>query len=305
MRISVITPVFNGEKYLNETIDSVLSAIRDSDIEYIVIDDGSTDKTSEILKSYDKQITVITQSNQGESAAVNTGFKSALGDFILIVSADDPLFTPEIFQSVDKYFDSNPDLVAWYPDWRIINQSSEVVRNVITDDYSDELLIGRFRCLPGPGTFIRKTAALQIGGRRTKWQYVGDYDFWLRISRVGRIQRRPMILAQWRIHGESTSIAQRGLAMFNERIAVIDEFTEAYALPGRLPQIARANARYHAAQLSFYSNDLPAKKALLRAFYLRKNWVDEARIKVVIFIFLQPLSNAFRPIIKMYLSRLD
>jgi glycosyltransferase involved in cell wall biosynthesis len=140
----VITPVFNGEKYIKTTIDSVLNAICNSDIEYIVIDDGSTDRTSEILKLYSTKIKIITQENRGESSAVNTGFNSAGGDFVLVVSADDPLLSEAIFVGVSEFFDNNPEVVVWYPNWNLIDHEGKLIRTVNVDEYSEVKLIGRF-----------------------------------------------------------------------------------------------------------------------------------------------------------------
>lgn len=303
MRISVITPVFNGERYIEETVCSVLEAIGEKDIEYLVIDDGSTDKTGEILKKYQPKIKVIRQVNSGESSAVNTGFNNASGDFVLVVSADDPLFTPDIFQNVPEYFDSNPDLVVWYPDWQMIDQGGNVIKIVTVDEYSDEKLIGRFLCLPGPGAFIRKSAALSIDGRNAKWKFVGDYDFWLRISRIGRLERRPRVLAQWRFHDESTSISQRGVSMYNERISVIEEFVDRYPIVPKIRRMARGHAHYFAALLAFYAPEIKGKNTLIRAFLLRGGWLEEAQIRVVAYIFFMPLSPKLKPVLIKYLGK--
>jgi glycosyltransferase involved in cell wall biosynthesis len=291
MRLSVITPVFNGQKYIKETIDSVLNAIGNLEVEYLVIDDGSTDKTSQILKNYGNRIKVLSQPNKGESAAVNKGFNAALGDFVLVVSADDPLFTSEIFVGVSDFFDANPQIVAWYPDWKLINADGSLIEVITVQEYSDEKMIGRFLCLPGPGTFIRKTSALKIGGRRERWRFVGDYDFWLRLSRIGELRRRKQVLAQWRHHDESSSIAFRGPEMFEERINVIKEFLTENELSEKISRMALGNAYYSAALLKFYSNKLPGKRALLKSFYFRKGIPENLKLKEFIYIALFPISK--------------
>jgi glycosyltransferase involved in cell wall biosynthesis len=297
MRLSVITPVYNGEKYIKETIDSVLSAIGDSEIEYLVVDDGSTDTTPIILKSYGDKVKVITQSNQGESSAVNTGFNNALGDFVVVVSADDPMFTSEIFRGVENFFDANPEIVVWYPNWNMIDHEGKLIRTVYVDEYSEEKLIGRFVCMPGPGAFIRKSTALQIGGRREKWKFVGDYDFWLRISRVGQLRKRDSVLAQWRYHDDSASISQRGLRMFNERIAVINEVTSEFKINEPLSRMARAHAHYFASILTFHSKEVRGRYTLLKAFWIRRGKIEESQLRVILFILLQPLGSYIKPIL--------
>ena len=95
-QITVITPVFNGEDYIRETIESVLSAINREAIEYIVVNDGSSDSTLAILNEYSDRISILTHPNSGESASVNAGLQKAQGNLILIVSADDPLISSSI-----------------------------------------------------------------------------------------------------------------------------------------------------------------------------------------------------------------
>lgn len=303
MRISVITPVYNGAKYIEETVISVLKASDAHDVEYLVIDDGSTDQTSQILEKFSTQVTIIRQPNAGESAAVNTGFNQATGDFVLVVSADDPLFTPAIFDGVVEFFDQNPKVVVWYPNWNMIDEDGNLIRTVEVDEFSDEKLIGRFICLPGPGAFIRKSAALQIGGRRAKWKYVGDYDFWLRISRIGNLSKRDSVLAQWRFHDESTSISQRGKKMFEERIAVIEEFLEEFAMPNPLARMARAHAYYFAALLSYYSKEIHGRRAILKSFWIRKGIVEESQFRVIAYVALMPLGFHLKPMLKKYFGK--
>lgn len=298
MKLSVITPVYNGEKYIKETIDSVLNAIGNLDIEYLVVDDGSTDSTSEILQTYNQKIKVIRQENQGESSAVNTGFNHALGDYVLVVSADDPLINGSIFDNVVEFFEKNPNIVVWYPNWNMIDHDGNLMRTVDVDEYSDEKLIGRFICLPGPGAFIRKSAALQIGGRRKKWKYVGDYDFWLRISRVGQLKKRDEVVAQWRFHDESTSISQRGNRMFSERISVIDEFVKEYSIPDPLARKARAHAYYFASLLSYHSKDVKGRRTILKAFWVRRGRIEESQLRVIIYVLLIPLSFHLKPLLE-------
>jgi glycosyltransferase involved in cell wall biosynthesis len=298
MKLSVITPVFNGEKYIKETIDSVLKAIGNLEIEYLVIDDGSTDKTSEILQKYNQEIRVIRQENQGESSAVNTGFNSAIGEYVLVVSADDPLMDGSIFDDVENFFEKNPEVAVWYPNWNMIDRDGNLIRTVYVDEYSDEKLIGRFICLPGPGAFIRKSAALQIGGRRNKWKYVGDYDFWLRISRVGLLKKRDAVVAQWRFHDESTSISQRGARMFSERISVIDEFVKEYSIPTLLTRQARAHAYYFASLLSYHSKDVKGRSTMIKAFWIRRGRIEESQFRVIAYVLLTPLSFHLKPFLE-------
>ena len=275
LEISVITPVYNGASYIEETVESILEFSPKNGFEYIVVNDGSTDETPKILQKYVSRINLINQKNSGESSAVNAGIHAARGKYIVVISADDPIFTSKLFEGVQDFFEANPEVSAWYPDWKMIDQHGELIRNVYPKEYSVENLVGRAICLAGPGSFFRKDMALQIGGRREKWRYVADYDFWLRLSDLGPLCKRNELVGQWRHHEASTTTSKAGLAMFTERITVIDEFLKDRDFDGRLNRMARANTRYHASTIKFNSDDIPARITILKAMIIRKKWIEE------------------------------
>ena len=99
-KLSVITAVYNGSKYIEETIESVLQNCAEIDFEYIVLNDGSTDNTLELLEKYKSKIRLINKENSGESDSISIGFREAVGDLLLVVSADDPLLSKKLFENV-------------------------------------------------------------------------------------------------------------------------------------------------------------------------------------------------------------
>jgi glycosyltransferase involved in cell wall biosynthesis len=290
-KISVIIPVYNGERFIEETVKSVINFSSDHNVELIVVDDGSTDSTPNILKKYQNLAKLISTSNHGESSAVNTGIENASGEIILVVSADDPIFTESIFENVEEFFAKNPSTVALYSDWRLIDEQDEVLLLKFPGQFSEQELIGNFHCQPGPGTFFRRSSAISIGGRSSRWKFVGDYDFWLRLSRVGDFGYRNEVLAQWRSHADSTSIAQRGPMMASERVSVIKEFIESEKPPKKLSRRALSSAYLSAAQLSYFSREVPGKQYLFMAFKSAKGWPKSATLKVVLFVLLTPFSR--------------
>jgi glycosyltransferase involved in cell wall biosynthesis len=302
-KLTVITAVYNGAQYIEETIESVLKYCREIDFEYIVLNDGSTDNTLEILNMYANKIRIIDKSNSGESDSVSFGFREAIGDLLLVVSADDPLFTEKLFTNIFEQFDQNDNLMAVYPDWQMIDAVGSVIKIIEVPDYSDDLLIGRCVTLPGPGVIFRKSAALKLNGRNPKWTFVGDYDFWLRLSRLGEIRHRPEVLAQWRHHSSSTSVSKRGLKMAQERIQVVEDFLAGNAVPNYLKQMALGNAYYMAARISYFDKNIPAKKYLFASFKNRKDWVEEAKVYEIFYILLLPISRVFNPIIDIVFKK--
>lgn len=291
IQLTIITAVYNGEDYIEDTINSVLKFAKAIQFQYIVVNDGSTDHTSEILNSFGDKIEVIHQSNAGESTAVNVGIENAKGDCCLVISADDPILTSKLFENVLDDFERDSNLAAVYPDWQMIDEIGNPIKVIKVPDYSDELLIGRCRTLPGPGVIFRTSFAQQIGGRRSKWTFVGDYDFWLRLSRIGEIRHRPEVLAQWRCHANSTSVTKRGLKMANERIAVIEDFLKNNQIDTAIGRMALGTSYYMAARLCFFSSEVPGRRYLIKAFKYRRGLVEESQLQVIAYILLLPISR--------------
>lgn len=302
-RLGVITPVYNGERYIEETINSVIEAIVDLDVEYVVVNDGSTDGTLQIIEKYKEQVIIVNQQNLGESAAVNSGLMKSSADYVVIVNADDPILSREIFEEVETHFDSNHELVAWYPDWIMIDSKGQVLSRIETEEYSDESLIGRFRCLPGPGVFLRKSAALSVGGRSTKWRYVSDYDLWLRLSRVGRLERRPKVLAQWRCHDEAKS-AEGGPLMVRERSEAVLNLISTFSVSPKVRRIAKAHYLYFSLTTENNFGILEEKLKLLTALYMGRGRLSESRPRVILYILLKPFSKYPRLIYSFLCKRI-
>ena len=293
VELSVIIPVYNGEDFIGATIQSVLSNSSGFPVECIVIDDGSNDDTSNIIDTYQGQIRTYRQNNSGEGSAVNLGLKHSRGMYAVVVSADDPVLTPKLFEGVTSFFLSNKNVVAWYPDWNIIDSQGRKVKTIKLPDYDFNDLFSRNKVLPGPGTWFRIDAALAIGGRDTKWKYVGDYDFWLRLSRMGSLVHRSGVLAQWRRHPLSTSIAERGLAMAQERISVIEEFIKKNEdeLSTNSISLARAHASYMAARLGFFSKSVNSRKLFLESIKINTRVVTSIKLHEMIFMLTFPMSK--------------
>lgn len=306
VKISIITPVYNGEDYIEETILSILTnSPKKYWSEYIVINDGSTDQTSAILNRFREypNFRIIDQENSGEYVAVNNGLKEAKGDFILVVNADDPMLSPELIPRSIEVLIQNKNVVCTYPDWQIIDENGKTLQNKIVEEYSELELIGKFNCLPGPGSIFRKEGALQIGGRR-HWKFVSDYDFWLRLSRVGDFQRIPGVLAQWRQHKNSTSVATKNYEMALERVNVIRNFVNSNSLTEKEKRMAMSSAYYFAARLAVFSRDIPSKKWMVRSFAEAKRWPEVANPFVVIFIFALPFSKFLLKYMSLFSARL-
>lgn len=296
---TIITPVYNGLPFIQETIDSVLSFSKDRDFEYIIVNDGSTDGTGEFLSRYVGKVQIINQENQGEAASVNRGLLSGSGRFALIVSADDPMRSAKLLDDAKAILDADKSIVCVYPDWSVIDSKSRVIRDVNVPEYSEKKLIGEFNCLVGPGGVFRRDVAIQIGGRDSRFRFTSDYDFWLRLSRKGRFQRIPEFLAYWREHESSTSIAFRGLEMGTERIDVIENFLESNIdLPRSIKKMARGYSHMQAALLVYFDKTIPAKRWLLKSLFYYPMGLFRFNPRVILYVISFPVSARLLSLLK-------
>jgi glycosyltransferase involved in cell wall biosynthesis len=292
-QITVITPVYNGEKYIAETINSVISSRQCAKIEYIVINDGSTDRTGEILDRYRSEISVVDIENGGEAAAVNIGINLARAPLIMVVSADDPVRDPSIFIESISEHSSNPQISATYVDWAVINEVGETINHKMTKEFSIDELVGFSNCLPGPGAVFRTNKAREISGRSSSYRFMSDYDFWLRLSTKGPFKRIPKELAQWRTHEGSTTVSSGGDEMANERIRVIEEFLASNEFPKAIQRRAISHAYYYAARLSLNFKISRPRMLFLRSIFTGRRWPKRANLIVAIAILAYPLPRVF------------
>ncbi|GAB4307725.1 MAG: glycosyltransferase family 2 protein [Phototrophicales bacterium] len=265
--VSIITPTFNRAKdYLPETIDSVLSQDYPN-FEYIVIDDGSTDNTQALLASYnDPRLTWYTHENQGVIYTVNKGFQLAKGEFITVVNSDDPLL-PGYISKIISYMIKNPDLLAVYPDWIMIDDQSKEICHVITYEFNYIDMISRYYCFPGPGTMLRRCVFDLVPGYNEKYPHIFDYEFYLRVGIHGDFSRYPETLATYRQH-PNTITSQGKQALIDERFKMLHEFYAQKDLPLAIQKTKRqafSNAHFIAGLNYLHKNRTKARRYFLNA----------------------------------------
>jgi len=246
--VTVITPAYNRASLIAETIESILAQDYPN-LEYIVLDDGSTDATLEVIKHYDGRLHWDSHPNMGETLTVNKGFSIARGDIVGVVNSDDPLLPGAISRAVETLL-HQPSAVVAYPDWQLIDAHGNKLQVVRCRDYVShaEMVRGHY-CLPGPGAFFWRKVIEETGGRDPAFRYVGDFDFWLRAGLLGDFVRIPEVLASFRTHADSASVCSSSVDMAREHLRVIGKMFNDCNLRSDLEQI-RAESflnAYHAA----------------------------------------------------------
>ncbi len=215
MKISVIIPVYNGEAYLAETLDSVFAQTL-APYEVIAIDDGSTDGSPEILRRYGDRITVVRQENQGVAGARNTGLAHATGEAIALLDQDD-LWPPDRNRQMAEALATAPEMEVVAGLVETINQIT-VPRTVPMnmETMHKEVLVGSL--------LVRRRLFDRLGGFSTGVGYGDDTDFFLRREEAGvPTIRLPVVTLVYRYHDTNTSVdnsvtRQSLLAVFHESL---------------------------------------------------------------------------------------
>ena len=216
--VTVLMSVFNGETYLKKAIDSILKQSY-SDFEFLIINDGSSDKTAEILEheaKRDSRIKVIDQDNQGLVASLNCGLKKACGQFIARIDADDIAYPHRLEKQV-AYMAEHPDLLALGSAITLIDDQGRTLKQIDyptgTQEVRSAMMLGSK--LAHPAVIMRREQVLQIGAYREACRHAEDYDLWLRLLELGEIDNLDEPLLYYRQHDEKISLKES----FAQRLA--------------------------------------------------------------------------------------
>ena len=212
-KVTVLMSVYNGEKYLNEAIDSILGQTF-KDFEFSIINDGSTDRTAKVLKSYqDPRIKIINnEKNIGLTKSLNKGLKMAKGNYIARQDADD-ISMPERLKKEVEFLEQNRNVGLVGTDYFMINEKGEAVHIVKCLNGSREL---KTKLLEGNqfghgSVILRRECIDKVGTYREEFKFAQDYDFYLRIAEVYDVANISEPLYKWRINIGSVSVKKKVL----------------------------------------------------------------------------------------------
>jgi glycosyltransferase involved in cell wall biosynthesis len=195
--ISVITPSYNQGQYIEATIQSVLNQSY-SNIEYIVIDGGSTDGTIEILKKYDGSLKWISEKDNGPEDAINKGFGMAQGDIFAWLASDDVFETDSLQKAMDV-FCKQPDVAMVYGRCQYIDRNGDVIGECPTEPFNYEYL-AVYNFVAQPSAFFRRSAYEDAGGISLTLRQASDYDLWIRLTKNRKVIYLSDFLSSYRLH---------------------------------------------------------------------------------------------------------
>ncbi|HEU0119608.1 MAG TPA: glycosyltransferase [Bryobacteraceae bacterium] len=207
--VSVVMSVFNCKPYVRDAIDSILAQCY-SNFEFIIIDDGSTDGSTEILIEYDRNhanVSLLRQENSGLIESLNRGCALANGTYIARMDADDVALTDRLARQV-AYLEQHPNVAAVGGAVRYMNTAGELLHLSSLNESSAEI---RRRLLDGspmyhPAVLMRRDAFLRVGGYRKAVVDAEDYDLWLRLSDKYDLANLPEVVLHYRVHAQQVSM---------------------------------------------------------------------------------------------------
>ena len=224
-KVSIIVTAHNYAEYLETCLDSAVAQTYD-DYEVVVVDDGSTDETPDILREYTYEyphlFTVVRLPGEGLPTASNAGIEAAEGEYVIRLDADD-YFDENILTVLANYLDANPDIELVYPDYYTFTDGDEIIDHVRLPEVGEEIKLLN-RSPLAAGAMYRKAAWDRLDGYNEDLSYQEDYDFWIRFISEFDVRNVNLPLMYYRQHGESMSTNLSG--RLDARQSVKREFVE-------------------------------------------------------------------------------
>ena len=230
-KVSVITAAYNHVQFVRQSVESVLNQTY-RDFEHIVVDDGSSDGTSDVLKSFGDRINYIRQENKGVASARNHGIRKSSGDYIAILDSDDA-WMPHKLERQMPIFEERPETAVVYSQACIIDAAGKM-RN--SDDLLGEPLnpetafadLLRHDPIPVLTAVVKRKCIDELGGFTESLTAISDWDLWVRISARWPIAFIREPLALYRIHGRNSYIDLNNSGQVNrERLLMLRDTTNA------------------------------------------------------------------------------
>jgi len=211
--ISLVMSVYNAGRFLRPAMESVLAQTY-GDVEYVVIDDGSTDDSPKVLREYagrDSRVRLTCRENRGLTVTLNEALGQARGEFVARMDGDD-ISLPDRFETQLAALRADPSLVCVGGHFELIDEKGRLLTRLRppTDDPSiQKLLLAGHTAICHPAAMMRRDAVSRAGNYDPYFKTTQDLDLWLRLGEVGRLGNVPKVVLQFRQHGGSVSETKR------------------------------------------------------------------------------------------------
>lgn len=217
--VTVVTPSWNSTEFIERTIQSIRNQTY-KNIEFIVVDGGSTDGTVEMIKRHADAVTSwISEPDSGMYDAINKGMRQARGEILAYLNSDD-FYYPGTLDFVARYFADHPDVDLLYGDLNFVDAYDRVLfRQSYPSFRLQRFRSMRHAAIGQPAAFWRRSLWERVGEFDASLKMASDFDFFIRAGETGRLAHVPSILAAFRMHG--SSMTQRQLEVSHAEVAEI------------------------------------------------------------------------------------
>lgn len=203
--VTIVTPSFNQASFLEETINSVLNQTYPN-IEYIIMDGGSSDSSLEIIKKYTSRIAHwVSEKDRGQTDAINKGFGIAKGEVLAWLNSDDTLLPYAIEEAV-SYLSEHSESGMVYGDANYIDEKSKVIGKFPAAKTDLARLRRGYVHIPQQASFFRKSLWDQVGPLDPEFFFAMDYDLWVRLAEIAELNYLPRTWANFRLHADAKTI---------------------------------------------------------------------------------------------------
>jgi len=202
--VSIITPSYNQVKYLEDTIQSVIRQDYPN-LEYIIVDGGSTDGSQDVIKRYqDKLAWWVSEPDQGQADAINKGFRKATGEIIAWLNSDD-LYLPGAITSAVELFQDNPTSGVIYGDAVSADADGRLLNELRFESWGTRDFL-QFNIICQPAVFMKRSIVEKIGFLDSSFHFFLDHQLWIRLSRETEFLHNPEIWAVSRYHQDAKNV---------------------------------------------------------------------------------------------------
>lgn len=203
--VSIVTPSFNQARFLPETIQSVLGQDYPN-LEYLIVDGGSTDGSLEVIRRYaDRLAWWVSETDQGQTDAINKGFGRARGEILAWLNSDDT-YLPHAVSEAVAFLRDHPEAGMVYGDANLVNENGQIVGRFPARQTDYHRLRRGYVHIPQQAAFFRASLWRQSGPLDPTFYFAMDYDLWVRLARLAPLCYYPSLWANFRLHGAGKSV---------------------------------------------------------------------------------------------------